>query len=222
MSQGPHPQPELRTIVWRALGALALIQLALAAIFRGLLLVAHGTGSVFRFQLVNGASFLALGILLLIVFRPTLSALGLSLAGKPMHTWALSFLGVALVLTLVITSRSFGIMPFVLNLTFGLAVPAFEELLFRGWLFGKLRPISAGPRAAWVTISTGAVLFGLWHLGYAPTLLQHPAHPEIASLLAFKVGYGTVLGLATGWLRERTGGTYAPFVLHAVANIFAP
>ncbi len=222
MTQGPHPQPELRTVVWRLLGALTLVQVALAAIFRGLLLAAHGTGSVFRFQLVNGASFVALGVALLILFRPKLAELGLSLSGKPVLTWVLSFVGVAAVLALVITSRSFGVMPFVLNLTFGLAVPAFEELLFRGWVFGKLRSVSAGPRAAWVTIATSAVLFGLWHLGYAPTLLQHPAHPEIASLLAFKVGYGTVLGIATGWLRERTGGTYAPFVLHAIANIFAP
>lgn len=222
MSQGPHPQPELRIVVWRLLGALFVVQLALAAIFRGLLLAAHGTGSVFRFQLVNGVSFVVLGVVLLVAFRPNLAALGLSLAGRPAGTWWLSLLGVVAVLALVITSRSFGIMPFVLNLTFGLAVPVFEELLFRGWVFGKLRSVSAGPRASWVAIATSAVLFGLWHLGYAPTLLQHPAHPEIVSLLAFKVGYGTVLGLATGWLRERTGGTYAPFVLHAIANIFAP
>ncbi|PKQ37476.1 MAG: hypothetical protein CVT59_07570 [Actinobacteria bacterium HGW-Actinobacteria-1] len=222
MSQGPHPQPELRIVVWRLLGALFVVQLVLAAIFRGLLLAAHGTGSVFRFQLVNGASFVVLGVVLLVAFRPNLAVLGLSLAGRSARTRWLSLLGVAAVLALVITSRSFGIMPFVLNLTFGLAVPAFEELLFRGWVFGKLRSVSAGPRASWVAIATSAVLFGLWHLGYAPTLLQHPAHPEIVSLLAFKVGYGTVLGLATGWLRERTGGTYAPFVLHAVANILAP
>ena len=85
-----------------------------------------------------------------------------------------------------------------------LATPLFEEVLFRGWVWRALEPY--GPRRAWLGSS---VLFGLWHLGYVPSilwrtaLLGHPADP--AQAVFWKLLSGTVFGLVLGLARHKTG-----------------
>ena len=76
-------------------------------------------------------------------------------------------------------------------------VPVTEELLFRGALFSWLRR----RLSAWSTVAVTAVLFGLMH--------QLPAFIPLA----------TVVGLAAGWIRERTGSSVVPIVMHAVQNV---
>ena len=47
-------------------------------------------------------------------------------------------------------------------------LPVFEELLFRGFLWDRLeRAFGGGSAALWLS----AALFGLWHVGYADTIL---------------------------------------------------
>jgi membrane protease YdiL (CAAX protease family) len=74
--------------------------------------------------------------------------------------------------------------------------PLVEELIFRGALFGWLRSRLS---ARWTIVLT-AVAFGLVH--QSPTFLP----------LAITVG------LAAGWLRERTGSTYVTIVGHSVQS----
>lgn len=76
------------------------------------------------------------------------------------------------------------------------AAPLFEEILFRGFLFGGLRRW-LGP---WSAAVLSAAVFALYHL-------------EIDTLPGL-----FVLGLALAWLRERTGGLAAPIAMHACYN----
>ena len=98
-----------------------------------------------------------------------------------------------------------------------LATPLFEEVLFRGWVWRALEPY--GPRRAWLGSS---VLFGLWHLGYVPSilwrtaLLGHPADP--AQAVFWKLLSGTVFGLVLGLARHKTGRCLVPFLLHVALN----
>ena len=76
-------------------------------------------------------------------------------------------------------------------------VPLAEELLFRGalytWLRNRLSP-------AW-TIAITATAFGVMH--------QMPAFIPLA----------VVVGVAAGWIREKTGSTVVPILMHAVQNV---
>jgi ABC-2 type transport system permease protein/sodium transport system permease protein len=78
-------------------------------------------------------------------------------------------------------------------------VPAiFEELCFRGFIFGSLRTRLSG---AWTVIAT-ALLFGLFHELLFPGKLIPSA----------------LLGLVLGWVRLRTGSVLPGMVLHAMHN----
>lgn len=78
-----------------------------------------------------------------------------------------------------------------------LLVPVAEELLFRGALFAWLRQrLSSG----WAIGITGT-LFGLMH--------QLPAFIPLA----------IIVGFAAGWLREKTGSTVVPILMHVVQNV---
>lgn len=78
-------------------------------------------------------------------------------------------------------------------------VPAiFEELCFRGFLFGALRTRLAG----WPTIITSALLFGVFHEVLSPGRLLP----------------STFLGLALGWVRWQTHSVLPCMLLHAINN----
>lgn len=83
-------------------------------------------------------------------------------------------------------------------LSLGLVPAVFEELCFRGFLFGSLRTVLSGGWAALVA----AVLFGVFHEVMFPGRLMT----------------STFLGLVLGWVRMRTGSVLPCMVLHAVHN----
>jgi uncharacterized protein len=99
------------------------------------------------------------------------------------------------------TPEPFGI-PTVLDL-FGNVVLAaiFEELIIRGWLYTGIR----AKLSAWPTILITSVLFAALHsISSVQDIL--PTLP---------------LGLAAGYLRERTGSVKAPMTLHLFHNAIA-
>ncbi len=106
-----------------------------------------------------------------------------------------------------------------LRIPVGTAV--FEEVLFRGVLFGALARM-ASRNAALVASSA---LFGLWHV--LPTLdaLETNAAGDVAEsglgLVGAVVGSVVVTalaGAAFAWLRERADSLVAPVVAHAALN----
>jgi len=201
---------------------MAALHVARAACFWFLLrVVPTFSDTVLRFQLLNGVSFALVGLATLLLVRPSLSDLGIDPMGMSRRARWASVAGAAVLALAVATSAIFGVRMFVMNVTFGLAIPAFEEGLFRGWIFGGAAKAFGGRAAAVAT----SLLFGLWHLGYADVLLQHPlatGAPSVLFLLGTKVVIGVVLGALLGWLRLRTERTFAPFVLHGIFNVFGP
>ena len=110
--------------------------------------------------------------------------------------------------------------PGLLGLACGaLLTPLFEELLFRGWVWRALERY--GEKAAYLG---SAALFGLWHLGYVPSilwrtaLLGRPAAPLEAAV--WKVLAGTVFGLIFGAARYKSGRICPSLLLHMAVNTF--
>lgn len=110
--------------------------------------------------------------------------------------------------------------PGLLSLACGaLLTPLFEELLFRGWVWRALERY--GEKAAYLG---SAALFGLWHLGYVPSilwrtaLLGHPAAPLEAAV--WKVLAGTAFGLLFGGARYKSGRICPSLLLHMAVNTF--
>jgi membrane protease YdiL (CAAX protease family) len=82
--------------------------------------------------------------------------------------------------------------------------PLAEELFFRGALYGWLRRyLPALP-----TILITAVLFGFEHVAWGVPMPR----------LFFLVPLAFVYGIATGWVRERTGSTLNTAVMHVVVD----
>ena len=81
--------------------------------------------------------------------------------------------------------------------------PIVEEVVFRGWLYGKVR--SRVP--AWVGILAVSALFGLMHLGWDASALQWNAALNIFCM-------SVVLCL----LREITGTIWSGVILHMLKN----
>jgi len=83
-------------------------------------------------------------------------------------------------------------------------VPLAEELFFRGALYGWLRRyLPALP-----TILLTAILFGFEHVAWG---VPKPR-------LFFLVPLAFVYGIATGWVRERTGSTLNTAVMHVMVD----
>lgn len=90
-------------------------------------------------------------------------------------------------------------------ITLVVIAPFAEELLFRGYLLGKLQSFLP----AWIAITISALAFGSMHLP-GSTGLQ------------WLVGIDTfVMGLVVGTLRVRTGNIWAGVLLHGIKNALA-
>lgn len=87
--------------------------------------------------------------------------------------------------------------------TLVVVAPLAEELLFRGYLYGKLRKTAP----IWLAVLVTSLTFGLAHL-WAP-----------GSPLQIMVAIDTfVLSIFLCALRENTGAIWASFLLHAIKN----
>ena len=88
-------------------------------------------------------------------------------------------------------------------MTMVVLAPLAEEMLFRGYLYGKLR--KAAP--IWVSILVASLAFGLAHLWVGGTALQWAVTIDTF-----------VLSLMLCALREYTGAIWAGVLLHAIKN----
>lgn len=107
--------------------------------------------------------------------------------------------------------------PFGANTWFfeGVVVPLAEEGFFRGillsllmWGFGKLYAAGATER---LTLLFSTLIFAAAHLnnlGHYPT-----------GFILFQVGFSTIIGLAMGYTRIKTGSIYPAIVIHSLFNL---
>lgn len=89
-------------------------------------------------------------------------------------------------------------------LTLVIIAPLAEELLFRGYLYGKLRKTAP----IWVAVLITSITFGVAHLWAGP-----------GNALQWAVMIDTfVLSIMLCFLREYTGAIWASFLVHAIKN----
>ncbi len=100
-----------------------------------------------------------------------------------------------------------------------------EEIMFRGYVQGRLNQVFGRP---WELLGTrfgwglflAAFLFGFGHgLGFFNPFGQSFGTSD-AFNFAWKETFATAgTGLVFGWLRERTGGIFAPAIIHAAVGL---
>ena len=212
-------------LVLKIVVALALIQLFRAAIFGSLWITIQPGDNITLFQFINGLHFIIVGIILLLYFKPSLDELGLQWDDIRRRTRLFYIIGALILVTLIVIPYTFGweLQILVMGLMFGLITPLFEELLFRGYIWGKISQSPGMVHSPTLTLGTVTLLFMVWHLGYLDVLILHPlASTNIPWIMVSKMGIGLVLGLIVGYLRLKTGKTYASILFHGFWNVFAP
>jgi len=203
---------------------LIVIQLFRASVMYGLWYVVKPGPDIIIFQILNGLSFLIVGILLLVLIRPSLKELGLDLENVRKRTRSLYLLGVIVLIILVFLPYTFAyeLDVFVLGIVFGLITPAFEELLFRGYLWNMSQNSIETKNSGLITWITITLMFGFWHIGYLDVFLIHPKQFDLVPLLIGKIMVGLVLGAIVGFIRLKTEKVYGSFLFHGFWNTFAP
>ncbi len=203
---------------------LIVIQLLRAFVMDGLWYVVKPGENIILFQILNGISFLIVGTLLLVLIRPSLKDLSLNLDDVRKRTKIIYFAGIVALPIFIILPITFGaeLDVIVISFIFGLIVPAFEELLFRGYLWNKVQNSLETKHSGLITWIIITILFGFWHLGYIDVFLIHPKEFALAPLLIGKIEVGLVLGAIVGFIRLKTSKVYGSFLFHGFWNVFAP
>jgi membrane protease YdiL (CAAX protease family) len=177
-----------------------------------------------QFRLISSASQIIVFILFLVFLKPSAGELGLSWTDirKPVKIRYIA--GCLFVLLLVVSSYFImaDIKYFALatNIHFGLTTPVFEEVIFRGYCWNRLKKRNFSDLSAWIITSA---LFGLFHLGYYYQIEYatrfHPDAPPMVKIMLTKMLFGTVLGFLMGWIRWKSKKVYGSIILHAILNI---
>lgn len=221
----PSHQQKYLKLVLKILLALLLIQLLRMAVFGGLWIAVHPGDNITLFQFINGLDLIIVGLILLFYFKPSLDELGLKWDDIRRRTRLFYVVGALILVVLIIIPYTFGweLQILILGLVFGIVTPMFEELLFRGYIWGKISQSGGMINPDVLTLITVTLLFMLWHIGYLDVLILHPRAPtNLTMIIISKVGVGMILGLIVGYIRLKTGKTYGSLLFHCFWNIFAP
>ena len=97
----------------------------------------------------------------------------------------------------------------------GIITPVFEELLFRGTIWNKLRHYI---KKEWKIYLLVTVLFGLWHIGYAVGIYLWQGG-NMLRCIVMKVLWGIMYGLFPGAIRLQTKNCYLGILAHGVLNV---
>ena len=211
-------------LLGKLIAILIIIQILRAFVMDSLWYVIKPGENIILFQILNGISFLIVGIFLLILFKPSLKTLSLNLDDVRKRTKIIYFAGLTALPVFIILPVFLGaeLDIIVLSFIFGLVVPAFEELLFRGYLWNNMQNSLKGKRSGLITWITITLLFGLWHIGYIDVFLIHPKEFAVMPLLVGKIEIGLILGAIVGFIRLKTNKVYGSFLFHGFWNILAP
>jgi len=101
-----------------------------------------------------------------------------------------------------------------------LVTPVFEELIFRGYIWNELLRYGNSQLRTYVIT---AVLFSLWHLGYADVIwmkLSLQGGGNLLFIMLMKAAVGLFFGIVVGFVRFKTKNTYAAMLMHSVMNLF--
>jgi len=156
-----------------------------------------------------------------LIKKPSLQDLGLSLQDIKTKTRNFYITGVSIILLMVATSFLFmDILSSTMNLRFGLVSPVFEEVLFRGYLWNRLKKCKVEDIS--IIFITG-LFFGLFHLfGYYEYSYETgftTEAPLMLNVVIQKVILNIAFGLLLGYIRYKSKKLYPSFLIHAFNNI---
>lgn len=123
---------------------------------------------------------------------------------------------VALLISTPILTRSNSLTAIILLFYSTVILPAFEELIFRGFVWNELNTLN---KKEWITYLLSTLLFALWHLGYIDTI-SFRVESGLAMVMIWKVITGLCFGIVLGALRIKTKNIYSTMLLHGILNIF--
>jgi uncharacterized protein len=157
----------------------------------------------------------------LIIKRPSLLDLGLSLREVKPLVRNLYIVGISIVLLMVVSSFFFmDSLSSTMNLRFGLVSPLFEEVLFRGYVWYRLKKSRIEDIS--VIFITG-ILFGLFHLfGYYEYSYETGFSTEthlMLNVVVQKVLLNISFGLLLGYIRYKSKKLYPSLLIHSLNNI---
>lgn len=173
----------------------------------------------------NDFIFIIIGAILYFLFRPDRNSLGLDLSNKSRRSKTLYIIAAAVITLLfvlpLVCFSDHDLEGVSMAIKVVLLFPIFEELLFRGFLWDKIK--KSGKKDYQVFLIT-TLLFGLWHLGYWDIIYynssQHFTDTNMNYVMINKALIGVVYGAATGLTRIKTKNTYSCIMLHSLLNIF--
>jgi uncharacterized protein len=203
----------------RIIITLAVIQLTRATAYRIIGLAGIPAAS----DITDAASIILTGMIVWKVTKPQANTLGQ--IEFPAAKTRFLYAGIGAVL-LLLAGVNIVLDPSQLMPTFisCIVFPLFEEPLFRGWVWNRINPTLPPRGNGLTTILITSLLFAIWHLGYWDVVALHiPAGttlPVMAHIMLMKMVIAVVIGLATGFLRWKTGSTYSSILFHAFWNLF--
>jgi membrane protease YdiL (CAAX protease family) len=174
-------------------------------------------------EITNGLSILFTGLIIWGLVRPKPETLGLTQFTQTKNKYI--YLAVLLLLVLLagynLVLNPSQIMPTILSC---LVFPLFEEPIFRGWIWNRITPVLPARGNGWLSVLVTTVLFAVWHLGYWDVIALHgSAGTTLAAMthiMLMKMVIASIIGLAAGLLRWKTGNIYASILFHMFWNLF--
>lgn len=213
-------------LLLKILVALLIIQVLRASFMIALWFgVPHPPNDLVTFQIFNGLSLMMVGAILLVYFKPSLNELGLKWDDIKPKTRKMYMLGVFTLVVMALIPYTFAWETdvLVMGIVFGLLTPTFEEFIFRGYIWNSIQCSVEMVNQGIITWLAVTILFSLWHIGYLDVFLIHPMGlTNLPMILLSKMVIGLILGAIVGFLRMKTGKTYASFIFHGFWNVFAP
>ena len=169
-----HPKIAIILRVALFLCALQIVRIALVFGFFASAPYSH--------DIINGSTLLLLLGLLFFAFRPNKHTLALDFSDVKHTKEGLYVVASGVVIFLAMTCPLFSSNwqdKDTIFLLYSVAVvPIFEELLFRGGIWSELSACFS-QKQVWVITS---ILFGLWHLGYAPDIAHTMSENQMGAL----------------------------------------
>lgn len=127
----------------------------------------------------------------------------------------------SLILFLIITSPSFiyniSIYTLIPLIYSTIIIPIYEELIFRSYLWSILEKEYKNEFKVYL-ITT--ILFSLWHVGYADSIIMKIGFNNIAFIMFIKCSLMISYGLIIGFLRYKIKNSYSSMLIHSFINIF--
>ena len=173
------------------------------------------------FRIIESVLSILILTVFLIIKKTSLQDLGLSFQDSKPIVRNLYIIGVFIVFLMVISSFFFmDNLSSSMNLRFGLVSPVFEEILFRGYLWHRLKKSKVGDISV---IFITSVLFGLFHLfGYYEYSYETgftTEAPVMLNVVIQKVLLNIAFGLLLGFVRYKSKKLYSSFLIHSFNNI---